>query len=291
MNKAARIVIRISTLLIAVLVGTCQHHKSDLQVKQSKLEFILSDFKTQNKAHPKEMLEAVNQVEGFGRMGSGLLHKHKADSIPYWYRDKFTITSQRSTFELIVDTMNILPMSLRLDDYMDSDHPIHYTLDSTYETSGSLFASFEAVPVYIINRDTIDHALEFHDNAVHMIYEAQDSLGQWQPIEFWPDYVFCGNSHYRRIFKPGYYLVGKVLKLNGSYQTKMRLKLKNFDQVIYSEAFAGEIDYNQFDDAFVREASRKLVALDRKDSILFYAQQMRDEMFLKAPNSTLHLTK
>ncbi|MEM9300234.1 MAG: hypothetical protein AAF149_08305 [Bacteroidota bacterium] len=52
----------------------------------------------------------------------------------------------------------------------------------------------------------------------------------------------------------------------------MRLKLKNFDQAIYSGVFAGKINYTQFDDALVREALRKLIALDRHDSILFYAQ-------------------
>ncbi|MGD1958975.1 MAG: hypothetical protein ACFB2Y_08965 [Fulvivirga sp.] len=67
-------------------------------------------------------------------------------------------------------------------------------------------------------------------------------------------------------------MLGKVLKLDGSYPTKMRLKLKNFDQAIYSGVFAGKINYTQFDDALVREALRKLIALDRHDSILFYAQ-------------------
>ena len=100
-----------------------------------------------------------------------------------------------------------------------------------------------------MNEDTIEHIMEFQDEAVYMIYEAQDSTGNWRPIENWFFTHFCGNSYYELVFKPQSYIISKVVKYEGDYETNLRLKVRNFDHVMYSNAFRGTINYEQLNDS------------------------------------------
>ena len=104
----------------------------------------------------------------------------------------------------------------------------------------------QAIPVFIHNpsKDTI--YLDQQDGRVIMIQEAKDENGQWKPIEFWR-YSWCGNSYGAVGLLPNTVAIVKIFKYEGDFETEIRLKLKNGNDIIYSDSFKGKINKSQFD--------------------------------------------
>ncbi len=104
----------------------------------------------------------------------------------------------------------------------------------------------QAIPVFIYNpsKDTI--RLDQQDGRVIMIQEAKNENGQWKPIEFWR-YSWCGNSYRVVGLLPNTVAVVKIFKYEGDLETEIRLKLKNGNDIVYSNSFKGKINKSQFD--------------------------------------------
>jgi len=86
------------------------------------------------------------------------------------------------------------------------------------------------------------------------------------------------------VFKPQYYLVTKVLQHSGDYETNLRLKFRNFDEVIYSRPFRGKISYEQFNDAAFVNYSKthsENYYSDKPDSLDFFASEYLSKMRLE----------
>lgn len=103
----------------------------------------------------------------------------------------------------------------------------------------------QSIPVFIINTSRDIIFLAHQDEAIMMIQEAKDENGLWRPIEFWR-YSFCGNSYGTMGISPNDGVLVKIYKYSGDFETAIRLKLKNGDNVIYSDSFRGKINQTQF---------------------------------------------
>ena len=121
-------------------------------------------------------------------------------------------------------------------------------------------------PVYIFNSTKNSIRLEGQDGRVMMIQEALDPNGQWKPIEYW-EFSDCGNSYGGIVLKPDFYLMTKVVKYKGHFETLLRLKLKNKNEIIYSKPFKGSINLSQTDTSLIDHKLRpiELFNLDKND--------------------------
>ncbi len=101
-------------------------------------------------------------------------------------------------------------------------------------------------PIFIINKSNSMVSLLYESiSGFVMIQEAQDSIGNWNPIQYW-HWNWCGNTYALVDLKPNYYALTRTPKFSGKKNTKMRLKLKVYEQFFYSNEFYGSIDYSQF---------------------------------------------
>lgn len=100
---------------------------------------------------------------------------------------------------------------------------------------------------YLINTsDSVLNARK-QDGSLIMIQEALNEKDEWQPIEYWVR-SGCGNSYFESlILKSQKYVMIPVKQYQGSYKTKIRLKMDTGKAILYSEPFEGSIDISQFE--------------------------------------------
>lgn len=90
------------------------------------------------------------------------------------------------------------------------------------------------------------------------IQEAKDKNGDWKPIECYYNFGGCGNpeSYFYKLI-PNNYMGYPVIKYNGDFKTKIRIKLFNAGTIYYSNEFFGYINYSQFDTSSFKEIFKK----------------------------------
>lgn len=100
---------------------------------------------------------------------------------------------------------------------------------------------------YLVNTTDSVFKAERQDGSLIMIQEALDEKGNWKPIEYWT-YSGCGNSYFNPLkLDSGKCVLIPIKKYTGDFKTKMRLKFKNWNDIIYSDTFEGTIEKSQFD--------------------------------------------
>ena len=100
---------------------------------------------------------------------------------------------------------------------------------------------------YLINTSDSTFNADRQDGSLIMIQEALDEDGNWAPIEYWV-YSGCGNSYFDPLqLDPGKYVMIPIKHYSGKFKTKIRLKFKKDDNVLYSDSFEGSVDLKQFD--------------------------------------------
>lgn len=113
---------------------------------------------------------------------------------------------------------------------------------------------FELFPVYVYNYSNTNTVVSkpLSNGALYLIVEAKNKKQEWKPIEYWEQHSFlCGTGHQDYILKPKHFMMSSVRKYQGGYKTKMRVKLRTFENVFYSNEFYGYINYSQFDSNYV----------------------------------------
>ncbi len=108
---------------------------------------------------------------------------------------------------------------------------------------------YKAYPFYIYNTSKKPQEISkpIAGGDLFMILEAKDEKGFWKPIEYFEQFGFlCGTGHQNYLLKPSHYIIGAIKKYEGNYETVMRIKLRSFDKLFYSNEFPGKINYSQF---------------------------------------------
>ncbi len=108
---------------------------------------------------------------------------------------------------------------------------------------------YEMTPVFIYNfsnkNQTVQKPL---GQDLFMITEAKTEDGKWKPIEFYQQFpVLCSTGHQNYNLQPNHFIIVGTRKYFGNYKTKLRLKLKSFGSVFYSNSFEGTVNKSQFD--------------------------------------------
>lgn len=98
---------------------------------------------------------------------------------------------------------------------------------------------------YLINTSDSTFSSKLQDGSLLMIQEAMNEKEEWVPIEYWV-VSGCGNSYRTLNLKPGQQVMIPIKKYQGSFKTKIRLKLQTGKEVFYSQTFEGAIELTQF---------------------------------------------
>lgn len=127
---------------------------------------------------------------------------------------------------------------------------------------------YEMYPVFIFNSGNRDRvvAAPIINGGLYAILEAKTKTGLWQPIEYWKQFGFlCGTGHLDYKLKSNHFIVAGVRKYIGNYKTLLRLKLRSFDKVYYSNTFDGTINESQFNTDSIIKRTKKLMKFKRED--------------------------
>lgn len=107
-----------------------------------------------------------------------------------------------------------------------------------------------------------------HIKSIKTIQQAKDVDGKWKPIEFFqgvPTYVATNRF---LEFHPKKYQALAILKYNGNFKTKLRVKVKINNKVYYSNEIYGKINKSQFNKDYVLRQLR-------------FTTSFRDEKYLQ----------
>lgn len=168
---------------------------------------------------------------------------------------KKTLDSSKD-FMIYVDINQILNIPLNDLIYKESSKSVSKNFNYV-EYSNKIKASYakyykplekqvQAYPVTIYNISDSICYLDVKEGWPFMLQEAKNEKGEWRPIEFYDDFAFCGNSFWSKEFLPKYYTISKVYKYQGNFKTKLRLKLRTGNNIIYSNEYSGTINLEQF---------------------------------------------
>lgn len=86
------------------------------------------------------------------------------------------------------------------------------------------------------------------------IQEAKDIDGKWKPIEYFNNTPTCVVVTELLKIKPSNYLTIPIIKYNGSFKTKIRVKIKIDRQFYYSNEINGFINRTQFDKSIAKKS-------------------------------------
>jgi len=100
-------------------------------------------------------------------------------------------------------------------------------------------------PVYIVNQTSGVKVISGKDSHLFGIQEALDSNGNWRPIEF-KGHDFCGVGRYGVKLYPNEYALLAFPKYQGNFKTKLRVRIKNGNNIYVSQPFDGTINERQF---------------------------------------------
>jgi hypothetical protein len=101
---------------------------------------------------------------------------------------------------------------------------------------------YRGMRLLLVNRTPAEVGFYAADSRINLLQEAQDSEGNWKPIEYIPR-SWCGNS-YHHVFLPSDHFWEFIVPFySGSMKTKMRFVLNG---KLYSNEFEGSINPGQF---------------------------------------------
>ena len=164
----------------------------------------------------KEQLFSVNQL--------------KVDTTPIKKKDSIT-------HEVFVDTSRVVPLGFRSNIFpMDTDE---------YGNKTMQLQKIEAYPIVICNSSNSAKSIQIQDSKLVMYQEAQDSLSNWLPIEYFV-HSDCGLSYSNIELPSQYCLESKIAKYKGAFKTKLRVKILIDESIKYSNIYSGSVNYVQF---------------------------------------------
>ncbi|MEQ9217742.1 MAG: hypothetical protein RLO17_06865 [Cyclobacteriaceae bacterium] len=140
-------------------------------------------------------------------------------------------------------------------EYMFADPHGGETFREMYESEITFLSKYykppkkivDAYPVLIENISDTVRNVETLEGWIFILQEAKDKEGNWRPIEYIDYRAVCGNSHGNEKILPDEYLISKIYRYNGNFQTKLRVRFSTHKEVYFSNEYDGWINYSQFE--------------------------------------------
>ena len=117
-------------------------------------------------------------------------------------------------------------------------------LSALSQTTVPFAGKYRGMRLLLVNRTNREAEFPASDSRLSIVQEAQDSKGQWRPVEYLPS-SSCGNSYHRVFLSANHYWEFSTPVYTGSLKTKLRFVLQG-KQPLYSNEFAGSVNPGQF---------------------------------------------
>ena len=99
--------------------------------------------------------------------------------------------------------------------------------------------------IYFVNGTNDSINIPAQDGRIKLIQQAMNAKNEWQDIENFVN-SFCGNSYHSVQVLPKYYQIYTSPITKGDFKTSLRFRLELRDSMIYSKAYMGTINKEQF---------------------------------------------
>lgn len=124
------------------------------------------------------------------------------------------------------------------------------SIESYYDAKSKLSDQYvNCYPLLIFNNGKIPTYIKFN----RIIQEAKDKDRKWKPIEFSDPLRGCLVNHHFFKFKPKTYDGTAIIKYEGSFKTKLRIKVEINKKYYYSNEFDGKINPSQFSHDYLKK--------------------------------------
>ena len=108
------------------------------------------------------------------------------------------------------------------------------------------FAGRPGMRVTLINNTQDLLTFAASDSRLAIVQEAQDTDGNWKPVEYLPS-SGCGNSYHRVFLAPNHFWAFAAPRYKGTIPTKLRFAMALADgSQLHSNAFYGSVNPDQF---------------------------------------------
>jgi hypothetical protein len=252
--------------LILFLICSCNN-------KQNEKTFVLPNIKDTTKItdfyfSPECMQRSKNEVKTLQKIGENANLNSSYKKFNYFLESSNDLFERKnlskypfSGFQIFVDTMNELSIESGYSNYPFLT--FWDTINNKKRFEDSLRQNIEwenwkrnkkyvkALPVYIINQTKKSIVISEQETELFLIQEALDKNGKWKPIEYMT-FSDCGDSFSEYILRPNYYLMTKVYKYKGGFETLIRIKMASDTIITYSKPFRGSINLSQFNIPYKR---------------------------------------
>jgi len=234
----------------------------------------VNKFNPSNMVHSYVRFHRIGPYDSAKQVDKAYQHISKAD---------WDIMLQNHEINVSVSTLQTAPLEIPLtylDDFYDT---AIFDINKRHEwihDSKMVAAYLEAHLITISNPDTAINYIKMIHGKPFLLVEALDSMKNWRPISYGDLYDWCGNSYSEIALKPGWHAQFKLLKQEGHFKTKLRVKILNFEHIYYSNTFEGTINYTQFDQSALKKDIGKLAFIYQRDSSKTGIAQQWDELFL-----------
>jgi hypothetical protein len=155
----------------------------------------------------------------------------------------FVDTTREVSMEKPSDYFPFIPPDIRYNSFKEDSAALRYAIE--FELWKKHKMVVKALPIYIVNRTKKSIFISEQETELMLIQEAKDKKGKWKPIEYYR-FSYCGNSYGDYVLRPNYYLMAKVFKYKGEFETLLRIKMVSDTTVIYSHPFRGSVNLSQF---------------------------------------------
>lgn len=152
-----------------------------------------------------------------------------------WLREFAAMQTVRDSTTLSTDGLELL---------VDYHQPVAYQRAVSPEERAH-YPAQRVLPVYVVNTTVQTKLLAGKDHHLFAIQEAQDRQGQWRPIES-RGFDFCGNGRWLVKLHPQQCALFLVQQYQGSFATRLRVRLQNGESRYVSAPYPGQISEQQF---------------------------------------------
>ncbi len=244
---------------LLISITSCQNEK---ELNDGDFHFPIIKYEDERKAH---LIDTIKMIESMPYIRCIRAFDASIDSAFYKFpqlsyldhREKGNII-KRDSLKIFVDTNTIIKKTIRnlipppppplRESYSDEKKYICDSLKAQRQMMNwhEQVTVVQSFPVYIANPTSKTRVLEVQDSRLIMIAEALDENYEWKPIEY-HIFSWCGNSYADVKIEGESFVMTDVYNYKGNFKTRMRLKLKNEEEIIYSKPIVAFINEGQFD--------------------------------------------
>lgn len=190
-----------------------------------------------------DLTTSYRKFNYYSESSSDLVERKNNSKKKYYGFSIFVDTTREISMEKPSDYFPFIPPDIEYKSFKEDSSALRYAIEFELWKTNKTYV--KALPVYMVNQTKKSLFISEQDAQLILIQEAKNKHGKWQPIEYFR-FSSCGNSYGDYILRPNYYLMTKVYKYKGEFETLLRIKMISDTNTVYSKPFKGSVNLSQF---------------------------------------------